>query len=151
MKQFGVFGTPLLSLVKHYKKTLPNSESKNPKRLQFILMFSALILYAWSRKILVIPYSIFRSTEEQNIKYQQGRTLPGRVITSIDGKYKISKHQKWRAGDILILDDEFKSDWKTFVKYETLGLFWEKMGGTWGHRWYEKGLTKFDDLGHFEI
>lgn len=74
MKQFGVFGTLLLSLVKHYKKTLPNSESKNSKRLQFILMFSALTM-----------------------------------------------------------------------------LFWEKMGGTWGHRWYEKGLTKFDDLGHFEI
>jgi len=151
ISQFGFIGTLLLQLVKIFSKSLPIIETKNKKRLEFFLKFSALILYAWSKKIWIIPYSIFRSEEEQNLKYKQGRSLPGRIITNSDGIINISKHQEWRAGDILILDDQFKSDWDTFSKYEVLGLFWEKMGGAWGHRWFEMGLTKFDDLGHFEV
>lgn len=151
MNQFGLIGLILLQFVKLFSKHLPIIDTKNKKRLEFFMKFSALILYAWSKKIWVIPYSIFRSEEEQGRKFQQGRTLPGRIITNVDGKIKTSKHQSWRAGDILILDDEFQSDWNSFSKYETLGLFWEAMGGGWGHRWFEIGLTKFDDLGHFEV
>jgi len=151
MNQFGFIGLLLLQYVKLFSKSLPTINTKNKKRLEFFLKFSALILYAWSRKVWVIPYSIFRTEEEQNLKYQQGRTLPGRIITNVDGKLKTSRHQVWRAGDVLILDDQFKSDWDTFAKYEILGLFWVKMGGTWGHQWFIDGLTKFDDLGHFEV
>ena len=150
-KLHGFIGLLLLGFVKLFSKSLPTIDTKNKKRLEFFMKFSALILYGWSKKIFVIPYSIFRTEEEQTLKYQQGRTLPGRIITNVDGKIKTSKHQHWTAGDILILDEEYKSDWDSLAKYETLGLFWEAMGGTWGHRWFEAGYTKFDDLGHFEV
>ena len=151
IKQFGFVGFFLYSLVKVFSKSLPTIDTKKKKRLEFFMKFSALILYAWSREVWVVPYSIFRTEEEQNLKYQSGRTLPGRIITNADGKLKTSKHQEWRAGDILILDDQFKSDWDTFSKYEVLGLFWMEIGGIWGHEWFVKKITSFDDLGHFEI
>ena len=150
-KQFGFIGLVLLQFVKTFPKSLPPLDTKNRKRLMFFLKFSALILYAWSKKIWVIPYSIYRSTEEQNLKYQQGRTLPGKIVTNTDGKLKISKHQEWRAGDVLILDENLNSDWETFAKYEILGLFWMAMGGTWGHEWFQMAMTAFDDCGHFEV
>lgn len=108
------------------------------------MKFSALILYAWSKKIWVIPYSIFRTPEQQNDKFKLKQS-------ECDGYVKISKHQLWRAGDILRLDDSFQEDWETKEKYETLALFWEAMKGTWGYRWYEKGLVTFKDYYHFEI
>lgn len=143
-KQFGFIGNLLLYLVKLFSKSLPVIDTQNKKRLEFFLKFSALILYAWSKKIWVIPFSIYRTAEQQNEKFKAGRTL-------CDGYNRQSKHQLWRASDILVLDDNLNSAWDVRDKYLILAIFWEAIGGTWGYRWYEQGKVDFKDYYHFEI
>ena len=143
-KRFGFIGFFLFAIVKLFTKSLPIIDTKNKNRLEFFLKFSALILYAWSKKIWVIPYSIYRTAEQQNDKWKLKQS-------DCDGFVKISKHQLWRAGDILILNPDFTGGWKAYDEYLKLALFWEAMNGTWGYRWYEKGLVTFKDYYHYEI
>lgn len=37
---------------------------------------------------------VLRTTEEQQTKYAQGRTAPGKIVTHADGVNKLSSHQK---------------------------------------------------------
>ena len=93
-----------------------------------------------------------RIAEEQNKLYQQGRTVPGKVITNCDG-YKIkSKHQIKSdgfgyAGDIAILVDG-KVTWeeKYYKEIARAGrVLMQKYNIEWGGDW-----KNFKDLPHFE-
>ena len=93
-----------------------------------------------------------RIAEEQNKLYQQGRTVPGKVITNCDG-YKIkSKHQIKSdgfgyAGDIAILVDG-KVTWeeKYYKEVARTGrVLMQKYNIEWGGDW-----KNFKDLPHFE-
>ena len=93
-----------------------------------------------------------RIAEEQNKLYQQGRTVPGKVITNCDG-YKIkSKHQIKSdgfgyAGDIAILVDG-KVTWeeKYYKEVAIVGrVLMQKYNVEWGGDW-----KNFKDLPHFE-
>ena len=93
-----------------------------------------------------------RIAEEQNKLYQQGRTVPGKVITNCDG-YKIkSKHQIKSdgfgyAGDIAILVDG-KVTWeeKYYKEVARAGrVLMQKYNIEWGGDW-----KNFKDLPHFE-
>ena len=93
-----------------------------------------------------------RIAEEQNKLYQQGRTVPGKVITNCDG-YKIkSKHQIKSdgfgyAGDIAILVDG-KVTWeeKYYKEVARVGrVLMQKYNVEWGGDW-----KNFKDLPHFE-
>ena len=102
-------------------------------------MSSALILYAWSRKIFVIPTDYYRTPSQQKDKFDAGNS-------QCDGYTKISNHQKWQAVDLLTLNSmKLIPIWSYHDDYLKLGLFWEKMGGTWGGRWYNR------DIYHYEI
>ena len=144
----------LVALGDSFLKALPNKTSQNSYRIQFAFMFSLLLVYAWTKKIYLIPTCILRTAEEQFSRYQKGRTMPGKIVTNTDGYKKKSRHQRWRAGDILILawdGRRFQSKWRPREPYEILGEFWEDLGGTWGGRWKERGITAFDDPYHFQI
>ena len=145
----------LRTLASLLTKHLPITTSRNALRIQFSVKFSLLLLYAFTQGIWVIPTCIKRSGEEQNERYQIGRTRPGKVVTNTDGYRRKSKHQLWRAGDLLVLHWNgcaFRADWSYRKAYELLGEFWEtELHGTWGGYWKERGLTKFDDPYHFEI
>lgn len=111
-------------------------------------MFSLLLVYAWTKKIYLIPTSILRTADEQSQRYQQGRTVRGKIVTNIDGYKKKSKHQRWRAGDVLVMEGggrSFQSKWRPKEPYGILGEFWEELGGTWGGRW------QLRDYYHFEV
>ncbi len=154
MGKAAVFKAVLLGIGKSALKSLPNKTSQNSLRIQFALRFGLLLVFAWTQSLWVIPTSIFRTAEEQNARYQQGRTMPGRVCTSADGYNRKSKHQRWCAGDLLVLawtGKKFRSKWAPREPYERLGHFWEALGGTWGGRWKEQGLATFDDPYHFEV
>ncbi len=138
----------LVAIGKSYLKALPHKTSKNSYRLQFAFMFSLLLVYAWTQKIYLIPTCIRRTAKEQFDRYQKGRTIAGKKVTNVDGYKKKSKHQRWRAGDVLVLawdGNKFQSKWRPIEPYEILGEFWEGLGGTWGGRW------KLRDYCHFEI
>lgn len=144
----------LIALHGGFMRAIPIKTSKNSIRIQFVLNMAILFIYAHYCRIQLIITCLHRTAEAQFMRYQQGRTVEGKVVTNIDG-YKVkSKHQSWRAVDILIMrfsEGAFRSIWKARELYEQLGAFWEKLGGKWGGRWYEQGLTRFDDVYHFEM
>ncbi|MGH2667446.1 M15 family metallopeptidase [Flavobacterium sp.] len=93
----------------------------------------------------------FRTFEEQNLLYNQGRTHPGKKITN--AKPGQSIHNYGFAVDIcLIIEDKIASwdtakDWdndKIADWYECVKIF-AKFGWEWGGNW-----KKFKDLPHFE-
>ena len=50
-------------------------------------------------------YGGLRTAEDQNKLYQQGRELPGSIITNVDGYDKKSYHQTGKAFDIYAYTD----------------------------------------------
>ena len=96
-----------------------------------------------------------RTAEYQNSLYQQGRTIPGKIVTNADG-YKIkSNHQIKSDGlghavDIAIMDGK-KVDWDDLTKYKAVGEHICKIALemgisiSWGGRWKRK------DYPHFEL
>ena len=72
--------------------------------------------------------------------------LPGYYITFADayaksGHRKNSLHYIRLAVDFnLFIDGKYKKDWES---YYPLGLFWEKIGGSWGGRFKNKDANHF--------
>ena len=121
------------------------------KRWQFFWKVAQLVVLAWLRGIKVIPIDFHRTAEQQNDRYQQGRSKPGKIVTNCDGYEKKSKHQSWLAVDLAIP----KSDWSDFIwdftdDYRKLGELAEHIGLEWGHRWFEQGQTSYDDIFHYQ-
>ena len=91
----------------------------------------------------------YRSQEEQNALYAQGRTKPGRKVTWV----KVSRHTGRTAFDIAILKDG-KPTWDGKVSvnandipdYVEAGQIGESVGLKWGGRW-----LKNTDWPHFEL
>lgn len=112
------------------------------KRSRFFHMMGKLIEFASDNNIKLICFEYFRSTEKQQKKFARGQSR-------CDGIKNKSKHFYWRAMDLAILKDG-KIFWPYCEEYRLLGEYWESLGGTWGHRWYEQGKTDFDDIYHFQ-
>ena len=98
-----------------------------------------------------IPFMLtctFRSQQEQDELYEQGRTTPGQVVTWT----RNSQHTKRNAFDIAILKDG-KPTWDVKVSindndtpdYQEAGSIGEMVGLTWGGRW------KTPDFPHFQF
>lgn len=107
--------------------------------------------------IKISPYDFsitqgIRTTEEQNKLYQQGRIVPGKIVTNCDG-YKIkSNHQTksdglGHAGDIAVLINN-KITWEEKYYKEvamSARILMQKYNVEWGGDW-----RNFKDLPHFE-
>ena len=143
-KQFGFIGNFILIFVKSAKKTIPQKACKNRDRLEFNLMYAAVILFAFSKKIWMIPYCFDRTPKEQYGKYLAGQS-------NIDGYITRGPHQDWKASDLLELNGNLKPIWTIITSYKILGIFWEAMSGIWGYRWWEKGKTDFKDIYHYQL
>jgi hypothetical protein len=124
--------------------------SKSGKRIKLLTMFSYLNQYARAIGINFIIYDFHRTAKQQQERYAKGRTEPGSIITYANGTTKKSRHQFWQAFDLLILDDNMKSLWKS-DSYKILGDFWQALGGVWGGQWYIDKKTSFNDLYHFQL
>ena len=107
--------------------------------------------------IKISPYDFsitqgVRTAVEQNKLYQQGRTVPGKIVTNCDG-YKIkSNHQTksdglGHAGDIAVLINN-KITWEEKYYKEvamSARILMQKYNVEWGGDW-----KSFKDLPHFE-
>lgn len=90
----------------------------------------------------------YRSQEEQDVLYEQGRTKPGKIVTWTHN----SRHTSRRAFDIAITKDG-KACWDVKVDvdqdqipdYQEAGEIGESVGLVWGGRW------KKPDYPHFEL
>lgn len=107
--------------------------------------------------IKVSPYDFgithgVRTAEEQNKLYQQGRTVPGKIVTNCDGYKLKSNHQAKTdgfgyAGDIAILINN-KITWEEKYYKELANSardLMQKYNIEWGGDW-----KNFKDLPHFE-
>ena len=102
-------------------------------RAEFNLKFSKFSLYAIEiKKINFIVTEFIRSAKEQNKRFKNKKSL-------CDGYKKISYHQKSRAKDVVILDDNGKLVWEHVPKYDVLAEIWKALGGRWGGDWYKEG------------
>ncbi len=100
-----------------------------------------------------IPYNItctYRSQEEQDALYEQGRSKPGAIVT---WTHK-SLHIQRKAFDIVILKDK-KPTWDLKVDvnddqipdYAEAGAIGERCGLEWGGSW----TAKKKDYPHFQL
>lgn len=81
----------------------------------------------------------YRSQEEQDKLYRQGRTGPGKIVTWT----RHSKHNERKAFDIAIMDaGKINWDEKAYLKPGEIG---EAIGLVWGGRW------KSPDYPHFQF
>lgn len=93
--------------------------------------------------------STYRSQEEQDELYSQGRTKPGKIVTWT----KSSKHTERKAFDVAVLNENNQPTWNlkadvdkdSVPDYEELGRIGEHLGLTWGGSWKKK------DYCHFEL
>ena len=133
-------------MFKFSKKSLKKLEGLHPNLQNF---FKELI------KISPYDFSItqgVRTAEEQNKLYQQGRTIPGKIVTNCDG-YKIKSNHQTKddglgyAGDIAVLIKN-RVTWNENYYCEVANsarFLMQKYNVEWGGDW-----KNFKDLPHFE-
>ena len=96
-----------------------------------------------------MPICFHRSDEDQLSRYRQGRLLPGKIVTYLDGYNKRSKHQDWKAIDfVLVILGELI--WVAHPKYDIAGKIWKRLGGRWGGDFLKPDGKPMGDYGHFE-
>lgn len=101
--------------------------------------------------IAFILTSTYRSPAEQDRLYAQGRTAPGKRVTTLKGgqskhNYELSGKPAAKAFDIVILDGK-KANWDVKdPRWKQAGAIGRKVGLKWGGDW-----TRFKDYPHFEI
>ena len=96
-------------------------------------------------------YGGLRTAEDQNKLYQQGRDLPGSIITNVDGYIKKSYHQTGKAFDDYAHVDgraSWHADHLTSIARHLQALALDCYGVNleWGGAW-----KNFKDYPHFQI
>lgn len=84
----------------------------------------------------------FRSIEEQNKLYEQGRIKPGKIVTNARGGDSL--HNYGVAFDVCPLSGK-KADWNNVKAFNKLGALGKKLGLEWGGDW-----KSFPDRPHFQ-
>ncbi len=77
----------------------------------------------------ILIYSTFRSKEEQDKLYSQGRTAPGEKVTNAKGGY--SYHNYGLAFDCVPIINK-KAQWNRIDLYDTMGKIGKNLGIEWG-------------------
>lgn len=88
----------------------------------------------------------YRSPEEQNRLYEQGRTAPGSVVTHVRGGQ--SKHNFGLAFDVAPVNDKGQPYWPNDDElWQRIGSIGQSLGLRWGGNWPEA----YRDRPHFEL
>ena len=108
--------------------------SLSAQQAAFSAMFAHLVLYAGQLGYQAVIAEVARTTEQQTLYVQQGKSSTLR-----------SQHLKRLAGDLLLLKDGMYQ--KESTAYAALGAYWEGLDrhNVWGGRW-----ARFPDGNHFE-
>ena len=84
-----------------------------------------------------------RSQERQALLYAQGRTLPGAIVTNVDGVTVVGAHQTGRAMDLAFQDPH---PWDDRHPWAVYGALVEACGLVWGGR-----FRSLHDCPHAEL
>jgi len=83
----------------------------------------------------ILIYCTYRSNQEQDELYAQGRTKPGKIVTNARGGE--SEHNHRRAFDFVPLVGG-KPQWNNSAAYLKAGIIAESVGLEWSGRWKGK-------------
>jgi len=89
-----------------------------------------------------------RTQARQIALYEQGRSMPGRIVTKVDGVTKLSNHQRGRALDFAFSDDPRTprdETWDPAMPWALIGTMAKVLGVVWGGDW------GWGDFGHIEL
>jgi hypothetical protein len=90
------------------------------KRIDFFYKLCQLVIKLREKGINVMPFSFYRSQDEQKLKVIQGLS-----------KTLNSKHCQWLACDLVIIK-EGELIWSNDPDYKTLGEIAKELGLVWG-------------------
>lgn len=96
-----------------------------------------------SAGIDVLIYCTYRSPEEQDELYAQGRSKPGDIVTNARGGQ--SKHNTREAFDCVPMLNG-KPQWSDKASYLKMGVIGESVGLSWAGRW----SGKLKETAHFQ-
>lgn len=92
----------------------------------------------------------FRSLQEQQSLYAQGRTKKGPIVTKCDGVKNRSYHQTGKAIDFIPFP--FDGDWNNTKQFEKVGKELLRVGKSLGYKCSYGGHWKsFQDWPHFQL
>ncbi len=91
----------------------------------------------------VTMYQGFRSKEEQNKLYAQGRTTAGAIVTNARGGESL---HNYGVGFDMVFVENGRPSWKEKHPWALLGKEGKKLGLEWGGDW-----TGFVDRPHFQL
>jgi peptidoglycan L-alanyl-D-glutamate endopeptidase CwlK len=91
----------------------------------------ALVNAAAKKGILIHVTSGYRSYEEQDDLYEQGRSKPGDIVTDARGGY--SSHNFGTAFDVTVFEGG-QPKWEG-EEYKTVGQLGKQLGLSWGGDW----------------
>ncbi|GLI54765.1 hypothetical protein PM10SUCC1_02800 [Propionigenium maris DSM 9537] len=92
----------------------------------------------------------FRTKQEQQTLYAQGRTKAGKRVTNCDGVKKKSYHQTGKAIDFIPYP--FDNDWNDTEQFRQVGEELLRVGQLLGYNCSYGGHWKlFEDWPHFQI
>ncbi len=92
--------------------------------------------------IELIVTSVYRSVDEQNEIYAQGRTKPGNIVTNAKGGQSYHNHRV--AFDVVPLV-QGKAVWNNNALWSKIGGIGQRVGLEWGGSW-----ASFPDVPHFQ-
>lgn len=130
-----------LSLEKNAKNSFAFSSGLKPELNQ---LASSLIEKAKEQGINLILTSGYRTSEQQQRLYDQGRLTEGPVITN--AKPGKSKHEIGEAFDVAVIDENGRPSWpEDNSLWKRIGDIGKSIGLVWG------GEFKTPDRPHFEL
>jgi peptidoglycan L-alanyl-D-glutamate endopeptidase CwlK len=94
-------------------------------------------------KISLTITDAFRTKEQQDTLYAQGRTKPGKIVTNLKGGE--SKHNFGKSFDVYMNKSDGSVDLKTPITPQIANIA-KQMGLKWGGDW-----QNFKDYPHFEL
>ena len=116
---------------------------------KLFIMLNRLVVLCAHENIEIMITQGYRSIEEQNKIYAQGRTLPGKIVTKAKGGSSL--HNFRLAFDVAILKNN-KIDWNDTELYIKVGKLGKGIGLTWGGNVKHGGDFKtMNDMPHFQF
>ncbi|MET3505649.1 peptidoglycan-binding protein [Halalkalibacter oceani] len=85
----------------------------------------------------------YRSIQEQDALYAQGRTTSGNIVTNARGGY--SYHNFGLAVDFVVLDSNGAANWTVDSRWKRVGAIGESLSLEWGGNW-----SNFRDYPHLQ-
>lgn len=95
--------------------------------------------------LMIEPTQGFRSPEEQDALYAQGRTKPGVIVTNARGLESLHCHG--RAIDFAFRTSDGKFSWADELPWACVGRMAEVVGLEWGGRWTKPDRPHVQYLG----